>query len=108
MAKPWSTTARWRPSRRSLPNLVRSISNQPLMNSFTLTQAAAIDEAVRDKASHDGSAYLGGGTNLIDLMKENVSRPTHLTSLGHLPLAKIENLPDGGLRLGALATNADT
>jgi xanthine dehydrogenase YagS FAD-binding subunit len=78
------------------------------MNSFTLTQAAAIDEAVRDKASHDGSAYLGGGTNLIDLMKENVSRPTHLTSLGHLPLAQIENLPDGGLRLGALATNADT
>jgi xanthine dehydrogenase YagS FAD-binding subunit len=78
------------------------------MNSFTLTQAAAIDEAVRDKASHEGSAYLGGGTNLIDLMKENVSRPTHLTSLGHLPLAQIENLPDGGLRLGALATNADT
>ena len=39
------------------------------MNSFTLTQAAAIDEAVRDKASHDGSAYLGGGTNLVDLLR---------------------------------------
>jgi xanthine dehydrogenase YagS FAD-binding subunit len=49
------------------------------MNSFTLTQAAAVDEAVSDFASHDGAAYLGGGTNLIDLMKENVSRPSHLT-----------------------------
>ncbi len=78
------------------------------MNSFTLTQAAAVDEAVRDFAGHDGAAYLGGGTNLIDLMKYNVSRPTHLTSLGHLPLSEISDLPDGGLRLGALATNADT
>lgn len=78
------------------------------MNSFTLTQAAAVDEAVRDFAGHDGAAYLGGGTNLIDLMKYNVSRPTHLTSLGHLPLSEISDLPEGGLRLGALATNADT
>ncbi|MBO3272268.1 FAD binding domain-containing protein [Hymenobacter defluvii] len=78
------------------------------MNSFTLTQATAIDEALRDKASHDNSAYLGGGTNLIDLMKENVARPTHLTSLHKLPLSQIERAPDGGLRLGALATNAET
>jgi len=78
------------------------------MNSFTLTQAAAVDEAVRDFAGHDGAAYLGGGTNLIDLMKYNLSRPTHLTSLGHLPLSEISDLADGGLRLGALATNADT
>jgi len=78
------------------------------MNSFTLTQAAAVDEAVRDFAGHDGAAYLGGGTNLIDLMKYNLSRPSHLTSLGHLPLSEISDLADGGLRLGALATNADT
>ena len=63
------------------------------MNSFTLTQATAIDEALRDKASHDNSAYLGGGTNLIDLMKENVARPTHLTSLHKLPLSQIERAP---------------
>ena len=78
------------------------------MNSFTLTQAMAVAEAVHDKAAHAGSAYLGGGTNLIDLMKENVSRPTHLTSLKKLPLSQIEANPEGGLRLGALATNADT
>ena len=78
------------------------------MNSFTFTQAPAVGAAVQDKAGHAGSAYIGGGTNLIDLMKENVARPTHLIGLKKLPLAAIESLPDGGLRLGALATNADT
>ncbi len=77
------------------------------MNSFTLTQAEVVQAAVADSTSHDGAAYLGG-TNLIGLMKYNVSRPTHLTSLGHLPLSKISDLPNGVLRLGALATNADT
>ncbi|MEJ7663884.1 MAG: xanthine dehydrogenase family protein subunit M [Hymenobacter sp.] len=67
-----------------------------------------MDEAVRDHAGHADAAYLGGGTNLIDLMKYNVARPTHLTSLGHLPLDRIEELPDGGLRLGALVTNSAT
>ncbi|AMR29298.1 FAD-binding molybdopterin dehydrogenase [Hymenobacter psoromatis] len=78
------------------------------MNSFTLTQAEAVQAAVADNTSHIGAAYLGGGTNLIDLMKYNVARPTHLTGLGHLPLSQIESLPDGGLRLGALATNSAT
>ncbi len=78
------------------------------MNSFTFTQAPAIEAAVRDKSDHPESAYIGGGTNLVDLMKENVARPTHLIGLKKLGLATIEALPDGGLRLGALATNADT
>ncbi|MCR5886517.1 xanthine dehydrogenase family protein subunit M [Hymenobacter sp. J193] len=78
------------------------------MNPFTYHRATAVDDAVRDKAGHSNSAYIGGGTNLIDLMKENVERPTHLVSVGKLPLAAIEALPDGGLRLGATATNADT
>lgn len=78
------------------------------MNSFTFTQATGVAAAVRDKAAHPASAYLGGGTNLIDLMKENVERPAHLIGLKNLPLAAIENTPGGGLRLGALATNADT
>lgn len=78
------------------------------MNSFTYHRATAVEDAVRDKAGHDNSAYIGGGTNLIDLMKENVERPTHLVNVSKLPLTAIENLPDGGLRLGAMATNADT
>ena len=78
------------------------------MNSFTLTQAESVAAAVADQTSHDEAAYLGGGTNLVDLMKYNVARPRHLTSLGQLPLARIEALPDGGLRLGALVTNSAT
>ena len=78
------------------------------MNSFTYHRATAVEDAVRDHTSHAGAAYIGGGTNLIDLMKENVERPAHLVNVAKLPLAAIENLPDGGLRLGAMATNADT
>ena len=78
------------------------------MNSFTFHRAGGVDDAVRSITSHAGAAYIGGGTNLIDLMKENVMRPSHLVSVAKLPLADIEALPDGGLRLGAMATNADT
>lgn len=52
--------------------------------------------------------YLAGGTNLIDLMKENVERPFRVVDIGRLPLADITDREDGGLRLGALATNHDT
>lgn len=78
------------------------------MNPFTYTSATAVEDAVRDTTSHEGAAYIGGGTNILDLMKENVERPTHLVGLNKLPLTAIEETPDGGLRLGALATNADT
>ncbi|MES2740053.1 MAG: xanthine dehydrogenase family protein subunit M [Pseudomonadota bacterium] len=52
--------------------------------------------------------FLAGGTNLIDLIKENVERPTTVIDINRLPLGKIEALPTGGLRLGALVSNADT
>ncbi|SNR59772.1 MULTISPECIES: FAD binding domain-containing protein [Hymenobacter] len=78
------------------------------MNSFTYSRATAVEDAVREKSTHPDSAYIGGGTNLLDLMKENVERPVHLVGLNKLPLTTIEPTPDGGLRLGALATNADT
>jgi xanthine dehydrogenase YagS FAD-binding subunit len=76
------------------------------MNSFTLTQAASAEEAVRDLSYHDGAAYLGGGTSLVDLMKCNVARPPHLTSLRLLPLHQLTDLPGGGLHIGATATNS--
>ena len=78
------------------------------MNSFTYSNATAVDVAVREKDSHESAAFIGGGTNLLDLMKENVVRPTHLIGLKKLGLTAIESTPEGGLRLGALATNADT
>jgi xanthine dehydrogenase YagS FAD-binding subunit len=52
--------------------------------------------------------FLAGGTNLVDLMKEDVERPQALIDLNLLPLRAIEATGDGGLRLGALASNADT
>ena len=78
------------------------------MHPFTYHAATAVDEAVRDHAGHPDARYIGGGTNLLDLMKENVEQPAHLVGLNQLPLSKIEAAPGGGLRLGALATNADT
>ncbi|GAA3930637.1 xanthine dehydrogenase family protein subunit M [Hymenobacter algoricola] len=78
------------------------------MNSFTYTRATAVDTAVREKSASDQVKFIAGGTNLLDLMKENVERPTRLIDINHLPLTKIDALPDGGLRLGALTTNADT
>ena len=76
------------------------------MNAFAYTRAATIDEAL---AAHDTTAaYIGGGTNLVDLMKANVERPRRLVDLTRLGQDKIEELPGGGLRLGAGVTNAAT
>ena len=52
--------------------------------------------------------FLAGGTNLVDLMKQHVELPTHLVDVNRLELARIDDLPGGGLRLGALARNSDT
>ena len=60
-------------------------------------------------AAADGHAtYLAGGTNLIDLMKENVAKPLEVIDINRLPLGEIAELDGGGLRLGALVTNSDT
>ena len=59
------------------------------MYPFTYSRATDVADAVRDKAGHGASAYLGGGTNLIDLMKYNVEQPAHLVNVAKLPLSKI-------------------
>jgi xanthine dehydrogenase YagS FAD-binding subunit len=58
--------------------------------------------------SRAGAKFISGGTNLLDLMKLEIERPTHLVDISRLPLRGIEVLPDGGLRIGAQATNSDT
>jgi xanthine dehydrogenase YagS FAD-binding subunit len=78
------------------------------MNRFSYTRPSDVASAVREMAGDDTAQFIAGGTNLIDLMKENVTRPRRLIDITHLPLDKIETTADGGLRLGALATNADT
>lgn len=76
------------------------------MNNFTYSRATDVAEAV---ASVNGTGkFIAGGTNLLDLMKENVMKPSHLVDVSRIPLSKIEETAAGGLRLGAFATNADT
>ena len=77
------------------------------MKSFEYLRVGSIDEAVRAKTAHPDARFLGGGTNLIDLMKARVIRPSRLIDINHLPLKQIEEMPDGYLRIGALVPNTD-
>ena len=77
------------------------------MNNFDYVRPATIAEAVA-AASEPGAAYLAAGTNLLDLMKGGIARPTRLVDISHLPgLDRIEHLPGGDVRIGALVRNAD-
>jgi xanthine dehydrogenase YagS FAD-binding subunit len=78
------------------------------MNSFSYTRATDVATAVHEVTADHDACFIAGGTNLIDLMKENVARPGRLVDISRLPLNRIEEVEGGGLRLGALATNADT
>ena len=78
------------------------------MQSFNYTRATAPDEAISAVSSLSAAKFLGGGTNLIDLMKEGVEQPEHLVDITRLSLAEIEELPDGRVRIGAMARNSDT
>jgi xanthine dehydrogenase YagS FAD-binding subunit len=77
------------------------------MNPFTYTRADDVWTAVREVAADRSARFIAGGTNLLDLMKENVERPSRLIDITHLPLGEIQSSGSGGLRLGALATNTD-
>ena len=74
---------------------------------FDYARARDVADAVR-RGGVARSRFLAGGTNLVDLLKENVERPAHVVDIGRLPLDAIEDLEGGGLRLGALVSNART
>lgn len=76
------------------------------MNPFSYIRATTIAQAA-DEAAQEGTKFIAGGTNLIDLMKENVERPIRLVDINQLPLNRIEALAEGGIRIGALVRNAD-
>jgi xanthine dehydrogenase YagS FAD-binding subunit len=79
------------------------------MRPFTYERAtdasAAVAAVVR---SGPNARFISGGTNLLDLMKLEIERPTHLVDISRLPLKNIDELPDGGLRIGAQVSNAET
>lgn len=77
------------------------------MNLFDYVRPASVAEAIA-AGSEPGTAYLAAGTNLLDLMKGGVSRPSRLVDVTRLPgLDRIETLADGGMRIGAMVRNAD-
>jgi xanthine dehydrogenase YagS FAD-binding subunit len=78
------------------------------MRPFSYTRAHDVGGAVAALSQERTARVIAGGTNLIDLMKEDVERPTRLIDINRLDLKAIEDTPDGGLRLGALCTNAQT
>jgi xanthine dehydrogenase YagS FAD-binding subunit len=75
------------------------------MNPFAYSRVSDANSAVAQIAAT--GKFLGGGTNLIDLMKMGVETPAQLIDINKLPLAQIEELPGGGVRIGALARNSD-
>ena len=77
------------------------------MNQFELSRASSVADALALLAGDSHARFIAGGTNLLDLMKEDVARPTRLIDITHLPLAAVEAGSDGGLRIGALVSNAD-
>ncbi len=76
------------------------------MRSFTYARPDAAPEAARAGAGA-GAAFIGGGTNLLDLMKLQVMTPSQLVDVNRLGLDRIEETSDGGLRIGATVRNTD-
>jgi xanthine dehydrogenase YagS FAD-binding subunit len=72
------------------------------MQTFEYVKAASVD-----KALSSAGKFIAGGTTLVDLMKLNVEQPPALVDINLLPLDKIEKLPNGGLRIGAMVRNSD-
>ncbi len=76
------------------------------MRPFTYTRAQTVDEAIGAYGEGPDVRFIGGGTNLLDLMKMGVELPAHLIDVNRLPLTDIEEFR-GGVRIGALVTNTD-
>ena len=77
------------------------------MINFQYARANDVADAVRRIAADPKAKFIAGGTNLVDLMKEDVERPSRLIDITHLPLKGVEETKDGGLRIGALVPNSD-
>lgn len=74
------------------------------MHSISYERARDVAHAI-ELGSLPGSKFIGGGTNLLDLYKSGVERPTRLVDVSRIALNTIERLPDGGVRIGAMASN---
>jgi xanthine dehydrogenase YagS FAD-binding subunit len=83
------------------------------METFQFSTASGISQAIqagaRSNTAQQGAQvrFIAGGTTLLDLMKLDVERPSQVVDINRLPLDKVEKLPDGRLRIGALVRNSD-
>ena len=75
------------------------------MQPFSYIRADRLEDAVG--AAGPGSRFLAGGTNLVDLMKNRVERPTQVIDISRLPLGDVRETRNGGVRIGALVPNSD-
>jgi xanthine dehydrogenase YagS FAD-binding subunit len=81
-----------------------------MMHPFEYQRAESTDAAVHALPSahnRNGAKLIGGGTNLVDLMKDGVERPSKLIDITHLDMTSVTEMPDGGVRAGALVRNSD-
>lgn len=76
------------------------------MRPFTYLRVLDVATAVDAIATHPRAKFLGGGTNLVDLMRENIERPDMVVDISRLPLIDVDELPNGGVRMGALVRNS--
>ncbi|MGV9222689.1 FAD binding domain-containing protein [Streptomyces albogriseolus] len=77
------------------------------MREFDYRRADDVTGAVALLDADPDARYLGGGTNLVDLMKNGVETPARLVDIRSLPLDRIGTDDDGGVRIGATVTNSD-
>ena len=76
------------------------------MNTFSYQRATGTEPAIHAGAAR-GAKFLAGGTNLVDLMKYGVEKPTTLVDINHLELSQVTAGPEGGVTIGALVRNSD-
>jgi xanthine dehydrogenase YagS FAD-binding subunit len=77
------------------------------MRPFTYQRADTPAAAAAAAARNPSAKFIAGGTNLLDLMKLEIEKPSHLIDVNGVGLDKIETAPDGGMRIGALVRNTD-
>ena len=77
------------------------------MHPFSIIKISDTGNAIKAATENAGSKYIGGGTNIIDLMKMNIEKPDKLIDINILPLKEIKKLSNGNILIGALVTNSD-
>ena len=76
------------------------------MNNFVYIRAEDSQRALNALWETNNAKFLGGGTNLVDLMRERIEQPNAVIDISRLPMNQIAEMPDGGLRIGALVRNS--